>query len=703
MEGEDNAFPTTAYAPTTNQPAQNVHRRPRKKIPQRLKRFLDKQQKFTTPGEENIEHEQSVALFPDLHTHLLGMGDAKFWKKVITEVIPELLDVALDDDDRWNECLKGRPADSSFAQLDQVAASLKVPKKSTFRQQVEEKKGEEPTASFTFDVVYSVQTLCRAIGQCDDLLDKKSPSEAELLLMRGWVLQQLGSDRQTNNGFDANDEFEWFWVFNAQLQEFERRYGITNTSLVEWCLDDEHNLRIVDSFFELPRTTGKSSKNHFSPELHRHRYCMKQAMYSQYPIVLDILLRCVLNDYAAAGVNYVEFSVDFSDLVERPWMFVHLSAPTTQHPLQFGNWIVPPLHRRVTFRYLAEIDRRNVHDLCRLNPRNSVDEVAHAADLMFDRKTSAVKPKYFERHIERLKMLKQKFAESRRSNVGGSIRRLHEMCVGLDYFGHELFHPHCSFAVDKLVNFLLQERVSRNDRFGFRIHAGQLLHLEEMPQALMVVHMGVLLRAICRILHKYETWWKSIKENSLKPMPTDCPPPLRIAHGTAFLPFLLNQDASHQLLQQTSSHPAVGNYRNTILAALKKIRELRIPIEVCPSSVEHLEDRSSRSNPVQTFLKKGFCVVVCSDNEYGRCSRPVAAELVRAVSEPRRLQDHSVKSLLDNYKHAAFGCCHEDVHRLVLLHPVRKKRRSARAKQTDGEPVGDSFVCVSSNIGLALH
>ena len=155
----------------------------------RLRRFLAKQQRFTTEADTDTP----VPPFPDLHVELMGMGDTVFWRNVMTDVIPSIFMTASVDDDRWNEYLDGGTDSdaASFAKLDELASNLKDKNKTKFRAEVDEHDADD--VPFTFDVVYSVQTLCKMVGKVDLLLEKKDEdlTGTECGRMRRWVLNQF--------------------------------------------------------------------------------------------------------------------------------------------------------------------------------------------------------------------------------------------------------------------------------------------------------------------------------------------------------------------------------------------------------------------------------------------------------------------------------------------------------------------------------
>ena len=211
-----------------------------------------------------------------------------------------------------------------------------------------------------------------------------------------------------------------------------------------------------------------------------------------------------------------------------------MSRPTTQR-LEFSNsdfpelgtFTVPPLVNTVTFRYLAGFGRQNVHQECKLNTKLKLKQLTQNASSFLDAETG-VKTDYFKAHLDKLDLLKAAFAQSR-GRAPTKMRPLHDMCVGLDYFGDEMFYPHCSFAHVDFVNFLLEERDARNNHFGFRIHAGELFKYKNAR--FMDIHMGVVSANIEFILTKYENQLGRVDALLGNEIPTDVPPPIRIGHG----------------------------------------------------------------------------------------------------------------------------------------------------------------------------
>ena len=118
----------------------------------------------------------------------------------------------------------------------------------------------------------------------------------------------------------------------------------------------------------------------------------------------------------------------------------------------------------------------------------------------------------------------------------------------------------------------------------------------------------------------------------------------------------------------------IAQFRRHIQVALKKLKDLRIPIEVNPTSNDYLQgtgQSDATANAAGVFdtdllyklLHKGFCGIVCTDNDgiwptrLGEYSS-VAAEVIRLTRGPNndiRLQPKDVDRLMENYEHAAFG------------------------------------------------
>ena len=118
----------------------------------------------------------------------------------------------------------------------------------------------------------------------------------------------------------------------------------------------------------------------------------------------------------------------------------------------------------------------------------------------------------------------------------------------------------------------------------------------------------------------------------------------------------------------------MADFRGYIVRALQKLRKLRIPIEVNPTSncyLHGLGQPHATANAAGLFdpallyklLHKGFCGIVCTDNDgiwptrLGEYSS-VTAEVIRMTRGPNkdtRLQPAHVDQLMKNYEFASFG------------------------------------------------
>ena len=587
-------------------------------------------------------------IFPDLLVHLMGMGDADFWvNDIMGQVIP-FLEGEAPADFQWVEHLEEGLPSAKFCDLDSLAKRLRASDKPNFQSKLKAEKEKDSETPFTFDVVYSVQALCKGLGIDDsavnaydfDKVNRLDFDKADRDRMQQKVLSELSFPG------DGNAHFGFFLIFNAREQRFERRYGITNTSMMSCSTPD-----VVRSFFQINWEKVRANDGiKFTPEFYQQWMCMKDEMYSQYPIILDVLIQCMLDRYVAVGVNYAEFSVGVKDLVYRPWIFVHLSHPNA--PAQFGQFQVPRVPPTITFRYLAAFNRCDVDKRCYWNEVDSLPEMTAKMALVFD-ENSGVKAEYFRKHLVTLDVIKRKFKESRDSNTNNIVSPLHEMCVGLDYVGDERRLPHCSFAHTDFITFLWDEREKRNGHFGFRIHAGEVQNPNELVQT---VHMGVVSTVVCRILGQYCWLWKK-HYPTMSEVPTNCPPPLRIANGMGFF-------ADSQRPTSSTVPKTVVQFRTRIHMALSELRRLQIPLEVNPSGSTYLTGNPKAvSKMIFTLLANKFRVVVGSGND-GVCPtalenyHSVAAELIRVVRHFETgfvLQRHHVEALLKSYAFASFG------------------------------------------------
>lgn len=267
----------------------------------------------------HLDNEIKKKSLADLHTHLLGMGDSKFWiDLVIKQVIPTLYNAAIEAEQAGRcpveyyigEDQQTCPSHANWFQVERNTKAFYA---------------RDMVNKLTLDVVYKVDTLCVAFGvKLDDTATLEAKIEAlQAKLMPRVPLKRLVKERT---------------VFNARDQKFETRTGITNTDVLNQLLKTNAQRTLWANGFVMDAARDwdrhESFMKQFTPQFYPRRYILKDDIYEQYPDVLDVLLLHALDRYRQAGVSYVEFSVGHGDLVKRPWIFKHLSRPSIPPELQ---------------------------------------------------------------------------------------------------------------------------------------------------------------------------------------------------------------------------------------------------------------------------------------------------------------------------------------------------------------------------------
>ena len=287
-----------------------------------------------TPNGRNTFEEFWADAPVDLHMHLLELGDAAFWISLIQDKIPEIFADA-DGEHMYVEAYRQ-------AELPTHATCLTAHPLSAdeFAAAYPESKG----TTFTYDVVYDLKSIARALGQevkAEQTNEQLQSQIANRLPVKGAKNWQRGL-------------VHTYTVWNARTQKFESRLGITNTDLC--VMLEKDTLRTeIENFFQMKgdhQHQRETSWKHFDPQFFPRGYMLKECIYSQYPVVLDLLLDHVLSNHEQTGAVYVEFSVDFGDLIERPWIFKHLVAPSV--PAESGG---QDKRYTATIRYLAAFNR----------------------------------------------------------------------------------------------------------------------------------------------------------------------------------------------------------------------------------------------------------------------------------------------------------------------------------------------------------
>ncbi|EFC35331.1 predicted protein [Naegleria gruberi] len=201
----------------------------------------------------------------ELHTHLMGMGNAHFWIEfVMKKMIPEL-----------------------------VASNPKVPKKidPTECNNIDDLNLESiwtlHNSIPTTDVVYGVEELFIAF----QLNDPRSKEEKEAHL----------------SSIIGGEDPHHYIVYNVREGKNVDIYGYTNSQIIN-NLDNNPLLKakLIKSF-EMKYPGDYNGM--FSPNFYPQRFSMKDCIYFMYPKVISALLLHTIFNYCEEGVSYVEYSV----------------------------------------------------------------------------------------------------------------------------------------------------------------------------------------------------------------------------------------------------------------------------------------------------------------------------------------------------------------------------------------------------------
>lgn len=157
--------------------------------------------------------------------------------------------------------------------------------------------------------------------------------------------------------------FRPYTVWNARIQAFTKKFGITNTQLLQLFNASREGSNFFRSSVEIqlfspPRAEERSLersrflRGNFDPYFYPGCYSVKDDLYEQYPSILTKLLTHVLEEYDAAGVGYVEFSIGVGD-AKRPIIWHYITEA-----LDSGDWVNPENGRVIKVNFLAGFGRR---------------------------------------------------------------------------------------------------------------------------------------------------------------------------------------------------------------------------------------------------------------------------------------------------------------------------------------------------------
>eukprot|EP01036_Dinobryon_divergens_P029068 gene29068-38122_t len=261
-------------------------------------------------------------------------------------------------------------------------------------------------------------------------------------------------------------------------------------------------------------------------------------------------------------------------------------------------------------------------------------------------------------HIEKCSKLREKLLE----NDG----QLLHYVVGLDWVGDELGHPFCAFNHSSFIDLVRTCR-GYNPKFGVRIHAGEgiirpasfegNLDASECYQA-FCLHLFILMETIKKIDSKLGST-------------------IRIGHGIGFLFGSENEFDDAGNLTNNNTEIVLSESVKYLLRELHLFRKnyLRIDgggrgivCELCPTSNNMLlsssfNDHNHNTPTLKTFLKLGLAVTLCTDDDgvwrIKKCAThnhhvSVAAEYCQAIKNGHIQRTEELDQLISRSRRAAF-------------------------------------------------
>eukprot|EP01122_Echinamoeba_exundans_P014927 TRINITY_DN6888_c0_g1_i2.p1 TRINITY_DN6888_c0_g1~~TRINITY_DN6888_c0_g1_i2.p1 ORF type:complete len:1170 (-),score=155.10 TRINITY_DN6888_c0_g1_i2:604-4113(-) len=360
-------------------------------------------------------------------------------------------------------------------------------------------------------------------------------------------------------------------------------------------------------------------KDQFTPEFYPKKYIVRKLVLEQDATCITELLKHTLLEYLQSNVHYVEYSIGYADLL-KPWVWPYFLHPNC-------------LDTGVQFRFLAGFNRSEVE--VNLGPgkkpapirklqatREGKKRLRKFLEEISDLPGDEISPRIgFETFYKALDSF----------DAVMETRFLSDFVVGLDLFGDELYCPFIPFAEDKFVNYAKLRNQQR--RFGFRIHCGEVTVAQSDSQYKKIYdfHVKTAVEALSTLV--------------------DAGIPLRVGHGLALTHAIKNE----------------GDAR------FAKIKDLywKIPIEICYTSNFQLVANPGSVNPHPTskdhsfmVLKDKFPIIICTDNEGIFCpsscrliNGPILTSLayeMLQICKTGALRIQDMKDLADTARKASF-------------------------------------------------
>jgi hypothetical protein len=587
----------------------------------------------------------------DLHTHLTGMGNYSFWiDTIMRQVVPQLVESKSIEVyaniasyiDTKNEMIHSQ---KRLQWINRTLTDAGVPLNQI--QQLPVDYSDDHSVAMNKKLTCEqLDVLIREIpdsytNECVPLSD--SLREA---FRNGQDLQYTHSvvyptDNLLKASIDPNhpqllDKSKRYYVYNANLQLFELREGITNEDLLKLMDKDPEILyQVQNAFTVVPRGHEEEIKVKFTPQFYPQRFSLKEAMYCQYLLVLDYLITHICKRYSENGVSYVEFSVTCRHLIFKQWVARHLikchciSLPSEKLPDQ-------PFYG-VKFNYLAALNRMDV--LLPFQENSSIvwrkaKDPLEAAELLTNNEdlvnSCFEKIEFYTGFLNELELMDKAFEKS---------DILNEKVVGLDYMGDELGFPYCPFWLTEFAEFAKRRKLYRktlhgieDPRFGLRAHMGEVsAHYfgSETTLSKVVRHEYTAYSRHCRIVLKY--MHKFAEQASHH----------RYGHGVTIMHAMCEpeQQFEQKLLQMSD----------------------QIPIEVNLSSNCYLLNYDHETHPIRKLKHVMPHLIICTDNDGVfdlQCDCPnkqhksLAAEYCKLIQLDLILDPNTISCCIENsHKH----------------------------------------------------
>ncbi|CAF1072778.1 unnamed protein product [Adineta ricciae] len=618
----------------------------------------------------------------ELHTHLLGMGNASFWiHSILTDQakLPPQTDFLSNDRIRkhlgplvWNKQVHKFIDQSETKQFfDELCTGEKLNDVfSSYRYKMfkhlqsedffKNLKRHDLTFKdhFSYDIIFSIEKLCYAL--------ELSPTQSKDTI-QAMIEEKLGV--YTRNDWQERKFFKYWIIFNARDQTFEVVYGMRAEDLrlliggakpINQLTDPaqrDARAHIINAFSMMnadgsePRSIDfHSFRGSFTPQFYPRRFALKDSIYSQRLDFLALLLRNALHRFSTClpPIKYCEFSVGCGDL-SRAWVLDVLSTFCKSKSLAgtfktlVNNGCFPWLktycvNQDIDYRFLAGFNRT----ISKVSKGYSTDdaltfllELPHCAIHRmlreFYNSDNRRPTTLFTEHVQQLERLKKKAYED---------RNFFYWVVGFDLFGDELGYPYCPFVAYEFLDFF-QEARKHNANFGVRIHCAENVPFirPELPgYRLFVAHMYIVYRCLDFLKQKLGH-------------------SIRVGHGIAF-------DILLSIKNYTYRKSSV------LVAQMQNARRLlsSIPFEVNITSNFYLLGDAIRnttnSKPLHVLKQFDIPIVLSTDDDgiwpIDRCPlghqghHSLAAEYCRAITTSFITEENQLKIMTQGAKRFCF-------------------------------------------------